>query len=406
MSEAQSGPATDLPESLWRDRSFWGMTATQFLGAFNDNLYKEAALLVCVDVAPEGEDYQKYAQAAFALPFVLFSGFAGYLSDRFSKRTIVILCKVVEVIIVALGAAAMLEKRFGLMLGVIFLMGTHSAFFGPAKYGILPEIVREKNLPHANGIFLMTTFLAIIFGMGAAGYVKEPIWDHREWRYSAAFLGVAAAGILTALFVRRAPAARPDLKFTASSLGVSRETLAVVWRDRALLITLIMFSVFWLIAGVVQPSVNEFGKKQLELSDQQTGHMLAWLSLGIALGCALAGKLSHERVNFRLVRWGAWGICAALGLVALAGALPLPTMLASVLSSGFLFLVGGATGIFSVPMQVFLQQRPPAGQKGRVIGVMNLFNWVGIFLAAGVYGALVWGIHSLALRPWALFAAT
>ena len=104
MSEAPQSDRSELPESLWRDRSFWGMTATQFLGAFNDNLYKEAALLVCVDVAPKVEDYQKYAQAAFALPFVLFSGFAGFLSDRMSKSRIVVLCKLIEVAIVALGA--------------------------------------------------------------------------------------------------------------------------------------------------------------------------------------------------------------------------------------------------------------------------------------------------------------
>src|SRR5579872_419671 len=104
MSQTLQSKTDELPESLWRDKSFWGMTATQFLGAFNDNLYKEAALLVCVDHARQGVDYQMYAQAAFALPFVLFSGFAGYLSDRTSKRRIVVLCKIIEVAIVALGA--------------------------------------------------------------------------------------------------------------------------------------------------------------------------------------------------------------------------------------------------------------------------------------------------------------
>jgi acyl-[acyl-carrier-protein]-phospholipid O-acyltransferase/long-chain-fatty-acid--[acyl-carrier-protein] ligase len=407
MSGTAPGTTADtLPESLWRDKSFWGMTATQFLGAFNDNLYKEAALLVCVDVAPKGTDLQMYAQAAFAVPFVLFSGFAGYLSDRTSKTRIVIICKVLEVAIVAIGAVALLGRRFDMMLGVLFLMGTHSAFFGPAKYGILPEIVREKNLPQANGIFLMTTFLAIIFGMGAAGYVKEPIWDHGNWRYSAAFLGVAITGVVTSLFVRKTPAAHAGLPFELSSLGVSRETMTLIRRDRALLSTLLIFSFFWLVAGVVQPSVNEFGKKQLALSDPETSHMLAWMSLGIALGCALSGKLSGERVNFRLIPWGAWGIFAALVLVGLTGLLPGPNRAHPVAATAFLFLVGGATGVFSVPMQVFLQGRPPADQKGRVIGAMNLFNWVGIFLASGVYGALIWIINLLAFKQCVLFIAT
>jgi MFS family permease len=406
MSDTRPAMDADLPESLWRDRSFWGMTATQFLGAFNDNLYKEAALLVCVEVAPKGQDLQNLALVAFALPFVLFSGFAGYLADRTSKRNIVILCKFVEVAIVALGAVALLNRQFELMLAVLFLMGTHSGFFGPAKYGILPEIVREKNLPLANGIFLMTTFLAIILGMGAAGYVKKPIWDHGEWHYSAAFLGVAVTGVVTSLLVRKTPVAHPGLEFRWSSLAISAETLAVMRRDRPLLITLIMFSLFWLIAGVVQPSVNEFAKHQLELSDEQTSHMLAFLSLGIAFGCALSGKLSKEKVNFRLIPWGAWGICLALALVAVAGILPIPPTSAAALASLFLFCVGTATGVFSVPMQVFLQGRPPSDQKGRVIGAMNLLNWIGIFLAAGVYAGLIGILGMLKLERWGLFAAT
>jgi acyl-[acyl-carrier-protein]-phospholipid O-acyltransferase/long-chain-fatty-acid--[acyl-carrier-protein] ligase len=408
MTTALKDEAGDLPESLWRDRSFWGITVTQFLGAFNDNLYKEAALLVCTDVAPDGEDYQKYAMAAFALPFVLFSGFAGYLADRNSKRRIIVLCKIIEVAIVAFGAAAMLGHRFHLMIVALFLMGTHSAFFGPSKYGILPEIVREKNLPLANGIFLMTTFLAVIFGMGAAGFVKEPVWDHQQWQYSASFLVVAITGVATSIFVRKTPAAHPHLRFKYSDIAVSGETLGVFRRDRPLLTALVINSLFWLVAGVVQPVVNEFGKKQLDLGDRKTALMLACLSFGIAVGCATAGKLSHQKVNFRLIPCGAWGICISLTLVAIAGYLPLGADFVAIIASMFLMLVGGATGVFSVPIQVFLQERPPRDQRGRVLGAMNLFNWVGIFLSAGVYGLFVWlnNLPGLHFRACALFIAT
>jgi acyl-[acyl-carrier-protein]-phospholipid O-acyltransferase/long-chain-fatty-acid--[acyl-carrier-protein] ligase len=410
MSEIEPGTTeSHLPESLWRDKSFWGMTATQFLGAFNDNLYKQAALLVCTDMALRQNsqvDLQDVAMALFALPFVLFSGFAGYLADRTSKRRIVVLCKFAEIGIVALGAVALLHNQFYLVLAVVFLMGTHSAFFGPSKYGILPEIVRDKNLPKANGIFLMTTFLAIIIGVGAAGYVKKPIWDHGQWRYSAAFLGVALAGVMTSLLVRKTPVAHPGLQFQLSSLAVSRDTIAVFRRDRPLLTALLMYSLFWLLAGIVHPSINAFGKFQLRLDDEHTSLMPAFLSLGIAAGCALAGVLSHEKVNFRLVTWGAWGISLALALVAIAGSLSLPTTVTYYLVSVFLFAAGGAVGLFSVPLQVFLQGRPPRDQKGRVIGAMNLLNWIGIFLAAGMYGLLTRGIVWLGIGQWALFAGT
>src|SRR5579872_5866732 len=216
MSQTLQSKTDELPASLWRDSSFWGMTATQFLGAFNDNLYKQAALLVCTDMALRTKskvDLQDVAMALFAVPFVMFSGFAGYLSDRTSKRHVVVLCKLAEIGIVALGAVALLSNQFYCVLAVLFLMGTHSAFFGPSKYGILPEIVREKNLSQANGIFLMTTFLAIILGVGAAGFVKKPIWDHGQWGYSAAFLGVALTGVLTSLLVRSTRVAHPGLPF-------------------------------------------------------------------------------------------------------------------------------------------------------------------------------------------------
>src|SRR5262249_42691334 len=158
-------------------------------------------------------------------------------------------------------------------------------------------IVREKNLPQANGIFLMTTFLAIIIGVGAAGYVKKPIWDEGQWRYSAAFLGVAIFGVMTSLLVRKTSVAHPGLAVQLWSLAVCRDTINVFRRDPPLLMALLMYSLFWLLAGIVHPSINAFGKFQLRLGDQQTSLMPAFLSLGIAAGCALAGMLSHEKVN-------------------------------------------------------------------------------------------------------------
>ncbi|MBI3865557.1 MAG: MFS transporter, partial [Planctomycetia bacterium] len=161
MTSEQNKEPGNLPESLWRDRSFLGMTATQFLGAFNDNLFKQVVLLMCIDFARQQgtRDLQPRAQELFALPFVLFSGFAGFLSDRISKRRIVVICKMVEMAIVCLGTWALSSGSLAAVFVVLFLLGTHSGFFGPSKFGILPELVREQNLPSANGLFLMTTFV-------------------------------------------------------------------------------------------------------------------------------------------------------------------------------------------------------------------------------------------------------
>src|SRR5215831_2130960 len=124
---------------LFRDRSFWGMTATQFFGAFNDNLFKQLMLLLAIPVgaaAARKADEQGLATMLFSLPFVLFSGFAGYLSDRYSKRTMIVACKVAEIGIMLLGMIGFLAygtTGYRGLLAVLFLMGTHSAFFGPGK---------------------------------------------------------------------------------------------------------------------------------------------------------------------------------------------------------------------------------------------------------------------------------
>jgi acyl-[acyl-carrier-protein]-phospholipid O-acyltransferase/long-chain-fatty-acid--[acyl-carrier-protein] ligase len=435
MSEAQPGPGTDLPESLWRDRSFWGMTATQFLGAFNDNLFKQVVLLLCIDIAVQHgtRDYQPQAQRLFALPFVLFSGFAGYLSDRFSKRRIAIICKVFEIAIVALGTWSLSLGSLPAVFVVLFCMGTHSAFFGPAKYGILPELVREPNLPVANGVFLMTTFIGIIVGTMLAGRLKGFV-DDNILLVGAAYSAVAATGLMTSLLIRNTPVAHPGLRFAWSDLAVSGETLRMFWRDKPLLLALIMYSVFWLIGGLTQSTVNVYGKLQvfghlgIKQADAAASLMLGFLVIGIALGCVTAGWMSGNRVNFRLVPWGAWGMVIGLGLLAAvgwlgtgresadpfsagvtpaevtaeagepiaprsdaqesAGAGPiLSSGIVSATSKLLLLLMGMAAGIFTVPLQVFLQSRPPSDQKGRVIGAMNLVNWIGLLFSAEIYSA-------------------
>lgn len=396
MSSAENSDEP-LPESLLGNRSFWGMTVTQFLGAFNDNLFKQVVLLTCVDCAiREGtRDQQWQAQAIFAIPFVLLSGFAGFLADRYSKRRIIVLCKCAEIAIVSLGIVALSSGALWPLLAVLCLLGIHSAFFGPSKFGILPEIVREKNLPAANGIFLMTTFAAIILGMGAGGTVKERLLPDRIEAAGFIYLAVAVGGLMTSLTVRPTRAARPGLPFDWSDVIVSRDTIAMFWRDRPLLLALAMFSLFWLVGGVVQPAVNAFGKNQLRLDDEQTSHMLAFLVIGISLGCAAGGLLSKERVEFRLVTWGAWGMVAGLVLFAVWGSRSVPTSQIVLGSRALLLVMGAAAGLFTVPLQVFLQSRPPADQKGRVIGAMNLSNWIGILLSAGVFAGLDWGVSLL-----------
>ena len=387
-------PDRDNLSPLRRDTAFYGMTATQFLGAFNDNVFKQLVLLICVDYVIRqnlGKDtYQPIAQGLFALPFVLFSGFGGFLSDITSKRTVIVLCKVAEIVVMAAGVVAFFvgqpysSSLIVMLFAVLFLMGAQSAFFGPAKYGILPEMLHERDLPAANGVIQMTTFLAIIFGTAAAGFAKTWFQD-RLWMVSGLCVLIAMAGTLTSLFVRRTPVADPDAQFDLSAVGINRHTWNLLRGDRALLGVLMVSSLFWFVGGVVLPAVNTFGKDQLGLGDERTSLLAACMGIGIAAGCLLAGRLSGNRVNFHLVTAGAWGIALSLGLLALVSRIGLSSRSIEWGARLLLTAMGCSAGIFAVPLQVFLQSRPPDDQKGRMIGTMNLINWIGILLAAGFY---------------------
>src|SRR5690606_30900751 len=262
-------------------------------------------------VALQGLDhdpYQTTAQGLFALPFVLASGFAGWLSDRYSKRRIVVLAKIAEIVVMAAGVVAFLTGTMGeqsllyMLFAVLFVMGLQSAFFGPSKYGILPELCHEDDLPAANGIVQMTTFLAIIFGLAVCGMAKQ--WLQEEgyglWMLSAACVVIAIVGTLTSLLIRPTPIAHPGLPLKPSSLAIDSRTCRLMWNDRPLLVVLLISSLFWFLGGLLLPAINAYGKQQIGLNDFHTSILNACVGLGIAAGCVIAGRMSGHAVRFGL----------------------------------------------------------------------------------------------------------
>ena len=408
VDSASTDPAGPAPPLL-RDRSFLGMMVTQFLGAFNDNLFKQLMLLLAIPVgaaAAVERDRQAIATIIFALPFILFSGYAGFLSDRFSKRRIIVLSKVAEIFVMALGLLAFLQFQLygniGLLL-VLFLMGMQSAFFGPGKYGILPEMLPGKHLPRANGMILMTTFLAIILGTAVAGLMSESFTDPQAipelravglWRGSFICVIIAVVGTMTALLVRRLPAAKPNLKLQLDSLVVSADTRRLLATDRALLAALFASCVFWLVSGIAIQAVNSFGLNQLALGEFWTSVMTAFIGVGIALGAVVAGRLSQGKTDFRIARCGLWGMFVFLGLLAVSGGVGLLEFYGSLVG---LVLLGMSAGFFAIPVQVFIQQRPPKEQKGRMIAAMNFFNFIAILFSGVLYGVFA---EVIRLQGW------
>jgi MFS family permease len=409
----------NLGTPLFQDRSFWGMTATQFLGAFNDNLYKQLVLLLAVGavavpaaaaegVRTAGPDLQSLAMFLFAMPFLLFSGFAGFLSERLSKRTVVVACKVAEIGIVLLGMLAFASWNYAGMSGlllVLFLMGAHSAFFGPPKWGILPELFAERDLPLANGIILMTTFLAIIFGTALAGVLMDWFGVQRLWLASMACLVIAIAGTLTAAQIRPLEAVNPRLPFSLSALTVPSDVIALLCRDPQLFWAMCASCMFWMIGGLVQPSVNSLGKVQFGLADKPTSVLAACMGIGIAVGCVVVGKLSQHRIDFRLMKIGAWLIVVFLAVLAIPGQGRF-NLAGYGGSAAALVCLGFSAGLFAVPIQVFLQTRPPQSLKGRTIATTNLANWLAIIASAGIYAVFDLFVTKLAVPRATIFALT
>ncbi len=382
-----STQTTDELPPLLEDGSFWGMGITQFLGAFNDNLFRQLILLLAtptaIEVAQGGqEDRQSEAQIVFAFAFLIFSGFAGWLADKISKRTLIISAKMAEIVVMIVGLVGFYYyESIGLkgMLCILFFMGLQSAFFGPPKYGILPETIRDRDLPQANGIFLMFTFMAIIFGTvlaGALGADKDTVWQG-----ASACVLIAVIGTATAFLIRPVKAANPDMKLSWSDILVPPDLLRIVYRDKQLMLALIVTSMFWMLGGIVQQSVNALGKTQLGLSDGKTSLLAAMLGIGIPIGCLIGGKLSAGRINPRVVLLGAIGIVICLSLLALRAG-DKQHLLGEYGSYPVLILAGISTGIFIVPIQVSIQALPPPDEKGRMIALMNQCNWIGIIAGA------------------------
>lgn len=401
VSTVPPAPAShaNQPE-LFHDRSFWAMAVTQFLGAFNDNLFKQILLLLAVGVAVEAGDpaaaggaaargYQGEAQVVFAAAFLLFSGVAGWLADRTSKRKLIIGSKVAEIVVMVVGLIGFYyypSIGFGGMLVVLFFMGLQSAFFGPPKYGILPEAIRESDLPRANGVFLMFTFIAIIVGVALAGVLKASLGVGSLWIASLFCVGIALVGTVTSLFVWRVAPAMPEARLRAQDLFIPGEMVRLVLSNREILLALLVSSVFWMLGGVVQTTVNQLGLVQLGLNEGWTSLLTAMMAVGIPAGCMVGGYLSKGCINPRVVGIGAYGMFACLLLLSLPGGAK-GHLLDFGGSIPVLIALGFFTGMFVVPIQVSLQVLPPPDDKGRMIATMNQANFAGILLGGVLFSA-------------------
>jgi acyl-[acyl-carrier-protein]-phospholipid O-acyltransferase/long-chain-fatty-acid--[acyl-carrier-protein] ligase len=350
---------------------------TQFLGAFNDNVCRLVISMVALAAAGAtgtASGYLPWVTAVFALPFLLFSGYAGQLADTHSKRTVLVVTTTVEVAAMATAIVAFTTGRFEWMLAVLFLTATQSAFFSPAKYGIVPEIVPDRALSRANGLLEMSTFAAIVLG-SAAGAALYAAWDERLATVGVALTAVAALALVTSRGIPHvAPASREAALDWNPWAGLS-SGLTRLRAERTLWMTALGVAWFWFLGALLQMALLAAGRQVMGLGDGAIAAMSVWLAVGVGTGSLAAGRWSGDKVELGLVPFGSFGM--GLGALALVLAMPsFPLACTALLGLGF------SGGLFTVPLHALLQQKPAAGEKGSVFAVSNLLSTVAILMAS------------------------
>ncbi len=362
----------------------------QFLGALNDNIYKMVVSLLVVNLAITnggGSGYLSMVAAVFILPFVLFSGYAGYVADAYSKRDVLVVTKAFEVLAMGLGLLAFVYGHIEPMIGVVFLMALQSTFFSPAKYGILPEMLPDRDLSRANGLMEMSTFFAIILGT-SIGSVMLAAWKgHLVWIGIVA-VSLAVAGTLASFWIAKVSPSGARKSFQINPWAPIGSGIKQLIKDKTLWYAVLGIAYFWFFGALLHLVIIFMSKELMGLDNLHVGLLATFLAIGIGLGSLAAGYLSGDKVEMGLVPVGSIG----MGIFSLF-------LLWSVPDYGWvassLVLLGFFTGLFIVPLYALVQQRSPREQKGQLIATANFLGTVGILLASGT----LWGLRDLLQVP-------
>lgn len=377
--------------SLFSDKKFTPMFFTQFLGAFNDNLFKQAFLLV---LAYGGASHlglatsfaTNLAALCFILPYFLFSALAGQIADTYEKSQLTQAIKLLEIVIMAIASVGFVMHWYGLLYVALFLMGTHSAFFGPIKYAYLPENLPKDRLIAANGLFQMGTSLAILTGMMSAGLLAS-LANPNLW-VSIATLSFAMMGYLAARATPKTVVANPK-PIDKNILRISFHTVATLWRLPLLFFVVLGNSWFWFYGATFLTQTAEFGKTILHGNQTVGTFLLVLFSVGTACGSVLCKRLTNNQISLKLLPVGILGLTVfAVDLYFAAHAYqtlhidPNHTYFSiqqilhpkGIRIFVDLFLLGAFGGLYIVPLYSMMQAFAPKNKRAQIVGANNIFN--------------------------------
>lgn len=406
--------------SLLTSRRFLPMFLTQFFGAFNDNIYKYALLMVFTyGWINRGEinisTLNNVAALLFILPFFIFSATAGQIADRYERSQLIRWLKIGEICIMLLATVGFFLGNLWILLCALFLTGTQAAFFGPIKYAILPDILTEQELMSGNAIFQSGTSLAILLGMVIGGIVIS-LSAGSMWWISLTVLAVAVMGYFSSRQILKQKIADPTLKVNWNFFVTSGQIIRLSYGLPLIFFILLGNSWYWFYGATVITQIPQMTQQYLHGNENVSSVVLTFFSVGVVIGSALCKKLSGNSVNIKMVPLGSIGLTLfAFYLSWALGSVPQQHgeyfNIAQVFGQGVSYyhvfaavtLLGISGGFYIVPLYAMMQAKSPETQRARIVAANNIFNAI-FMVTAAIFCIIV--LSSLQLTLLHLFNIT
>ncbi len=393
--------------NLLRERRFLPFFLTQALGAFNDNVFKNAlvilvAFLMARMTVADVNFYTNLAAGLFILPFLLFSATSGQLSDKFDKARLAQLVKMLEIAIMVVACAGFATRNVNLLLAMLFMMGVHSTLFGPLKYGLLPQVLDDRELVGGNGLIEMATFVAILLGT-ILGTSLIRVDGYGAWLVGATTIGIAVIGLVCALAMPRAEPPDPALKLNWNPFSETWRNLKYIHGNRTVFLSCLGISWFWFYGSIYFTQLPNFTKEVLGGNASVYTLILTVFSIGIGLGSILCERLSGHKVEIGLVPFGSIGMTlfgADLYFAHPHNVGELGMGIGALLSQPHIWrvlidleLMAIFSGFFIVPLFALVQTRSDVTRRSRVIAANNILNALFMVVAAALAAFLLNKVH-------------
>lgn len=401
-------------ENLLATRRFLPMFCTQFLGALNDNVFKQALLLVITygwisQQSGSISTLNNLAALLFILPYFIFSATAGQIADKYERSQLVRYLKLLEIAVMLLATVGFLIGNLWLLMFALFLMGTQSTFFGPIKYAILPEILKPNELMSGNALFQSGTSIAILVGMILGGAVISLSAGNLLW-ISLTVLAIAVVGYLASRFILKQPIAAPQLQVDWNFFRTSIQTLKYAKNLPLIFLILLGNSWYWFYGATYLTQIPQLTQQNLHASENVVSLLLTFFSVGIGVGSLLCRKIGGTEVNIKMVPIGAVGLTVFAFYLAAALAFVPPQTgellgLSEVFQQGWSYyhvmlavtLLGISGGFYIVPLYAMMQAYSPRSHRARVVAANNILNAI-FMVSSAIFSIIILSVLQIDLK--------